>query len=133
MIRRPPRSTRTDTLFPYTTLFRSADSKIPLHPSALSEDAASFLPDQVRPALLWTIDLDAIGEGIAVDVHRARVARRSRYDYADVHREIDNGTADPMWSGLRGSGHLRIQLHLHAAGISLPLPQTNTTPTNTTV
>src|SRR3546814_16284726 len=25
MIRRPPRSTRTDTLFPYTTLFRSAE------------------------------------------------------------------------------------------------------------
>src|SRR3546814_2024766 len=25
MIRRPPRSTRTDTLFPYTTLFRSFD------------------------------------------------------------------------------------------------------------
>src|SRR3546814_20101906 len=27
MIRRPPRSTRTDTLFPYTTLFRSAITK----------------------------------------------------------------------------------------------------------
>src|SRR3546814_5571842 len=27
MIRRPPRSTRTDTLFPYTTLFRSGESK----------------------------------------------------------------------------------------------------------
>src|SRR3546814_2465032 len=27
MIRRPPRSTRTDTLFPYTTLFRSADDR----------------------------------------------------------------------------------------------------------
>src|SRR3546814_10792290 len=26
MIRRPPRSTRTDTLFPYTTLFRSIDA-----------------------------------------------------------------------------------------------------------
>src|SRR3546814_9065786 len=26
MIRRPPRSTRTDTLFPYTTLFRSINS-----------------------------------------------------------------------------------------------------------
>src|SRR3546814_15031722 len=26
MIRRPPRSTRTDTLFPYTTLFRSAST-----------------------------------------------------------------------------------------------------------
>src|SRR3546814_17585725 len=27
MIRRPPRSTRTDTLFPYTTLFRSLESR----------------------------------------------------------------------------------------------------------
>src|SRR3546814_3695900 len=27
MIRRPPRSTRTDTLFPYTTLFRSATDR----------------------------------------------------------------------------------------------------------
>src|SRR3546814_4109811 len=29
MLRRPPRSTRTDTLFPYTTLFRSADAPAP--------------------------------------------------------------------------------------------------------
>src|SRR3546814_3671145 len=28
MIRRPPRSTRTDTLFPYTTLFRSHAAKV---------------------------------------------------------------------------------------------------------
>src|SRR3546814_6742795 len=28
MIRRPPRSTRTDTLFPYTTLFRSAGARV---------------------------------------------------------------------------------------------------------
>src|SRR3546814_1096111 len=31
MIRRPPRSTRTDTLFPYTTLFRSLHHSDPLH------------------------------------------------------------------------------------------------------
>src|SRR3546814_7513220 len=30
MIRRPPRSTRTDTLFPYTTLFRSDGGWVPL-------------------------------------------------------------------------------------------------------
>src|SRR3546814_10517868 len=30
MIRRPPRSTRTDTLFPYTTLFRSLTRTIPV-------------------------------------------------------------------------------------------------------
>src|SRR3546814_17649615 len=28
MIRRPPRSTRTDTLFPYTTLFRSPEHRV---------------------------------------------------------------------------------------------------------
>src|SRR3546814_3461007 len=38
MIRRPPRSTRTDTLFPYTTLFRSIltfSPKFGTHPGAL--------------------------------------------------------------------------------------------------
>src|SRR3546814_8726924 len=34
MIRRPPRSTRTDTLFPYTTLFRSASRRGSGRPSA---------------------------------------------------------------------------------------------------
>src|SRR3546814_15910572 len=37
MIRRPPRSTRTDTLFPYTTLFRSV-------PEASSQGAAARRP-----------------------------------------------------------------------------------------
>src|SRR3546814_20506924 len=35
MIRRPPRSTRTDTLFPYTTLFRSLRN---LHPDPVAAD-----------------------------------------------------------------------------------------------
>src|SRR3546814_2816676 len=35
MIRRPPRSTRTDTLFPYTTLFRSPVRPAALHPARL--------------------------------------------------------------------------------------------------
>src|SRR3546814_9832308 len=52
MIRRPPRSTRTDTLFPYTTLFRSASVSLdpplvlwsqaqnsPTHPSFLQAGA----------------------------------------------------------------------------------------------
>src|SRR3546814_5193166 len=36
MIRRPPRSTRTDTLFPYTTLFRSQGSLYPRDPRRLA-------------------------------------------------------------------------------------------------
>src|SRR3546814_6002193 len=39
MLRRPPRSTRTDTLFPYTTLFRSTDQRLDVLREALTEDA----------------------------------------------------------------------------------------------
>src|SRR3546814_3550376 len=39
MIRRPPRSTRTDTLFPYTTLFRSEhDRAAEVEPAAHADD-----------------------------------------------------------------------------------------------
>src|SRR3546814_1747278 len=43
MIRRPPRSTRTDTLFPYTTLFRSMHDRVDLHlrPARQAGDADS--------------------------------------------------------------------------------------------
>src|SRR3546814_11893138 len=40
MVRRPPRSTRTDTLFPYTTLFRSPDLSVATAPSRASGDQA---------------------------------------------------------------------------------------------
>src|SRR3546814_13431918 len=40
MIRRPPRSTRTDTLFPYTTLFRSH----PINAYGSEEQRRKFLP-----------------------------------------------------------------------------------------
>src|SRR3546814_18837099 len=45
MIRRPPRSTRTDTLFPYTTLFRS---DVPVDREA--RQAFYRLNQQLRPA-----------------------------------------------------------------------------------
>src|SRR3546814_5779656 len=56
MIRRPPRSTRTDTLFPYTTLFRSLFGKSPtnqmwdcihlvfVHQGCANADGAGPLP-----------------------------------------------------------------------------------------
>src|SRR3546814_11397537 len=47
MIRRPPRSTRTDTLFPYTTLFRSR-AELDL---AIEEALAMLDPDTVAVSL----------------------------------------------------------------------------------
>src|SRR3546814_16397070 len=67
MIRRPPRSTRTDTLFPYTTLFRSAVERRPPRPVARVDIA-------VRRGHVQRIDrpqrqrrLDPLGAG-AVDI-----------------------------------------------------------------
>src|SRR3546814_20783487 len=57
MIRRPPRSTRTDTLFPYTTLFRSQrgayDSRcpkteVPVYGTDRSEEHTSELQSLMR-------------------------------------------------------------------------------------
>src|SRR3546814_20400315 len=46
MIRRPPRSTRTDTLFPYTTLFRSGPQAEPRLPV---QDVKAAAPDEDGP------------------------------------------------------------------------------------
>src|SRR3546814_14729801 len=49
MIRRPPRSTRTDTLFPYTTLFRSWDrSQFPDGVRFEHRDALDAVQQQLR-------------------------------------------------------------------------------------
>src|SRR3546814_5344447 len=61
MIRRPPRSTRTDTLFPYTTLFRS---------QRLGHDAAH-----------WPRQVLAVGS----DFHRAVGAAESQTRRSEEH------------------------------------------------
>jgi exoribonuclease R len=100
-----------------------ADSKIPLHPTSLSEGAASLLPDQVRPALLWTIHVDETGEGTDVHVERARVRSRAKLDYEGVQKSVDEGTADEVLVLLKEVGELRLQREAARGGISLPLPE----------
>src|SRR3546814_2334738 len=52
MIRRPPRSTRTDTLFPYTTLFRSACCGVPPSSSTLARSVARLTEAETTPGTL---------------------------------------------------------------------------------
>src|SRR3546814_6064851 len=71
MIRRPPRSTRTDTLFPYTTLFRSV-----MH-AALA--AGAHLVNDVS-ALLWddrALDLVVRAGCPVILMHSPDPAKRS--------------------------------------------------------
>src|SRR3954464_6192219 len=100
-----------------------ADSKVPLHPKALSEGAASLLPNEVRPALLWTIHVDANGEGTDVHVERARVRSRAKLNYQGVQKAVDAGTADEVLMLLKDVGELRLQREAARGGISLPLPE----------
>src|SRR3546814_17221402 len=61
MIRRPPRSTRTDTLFPYTTLFRSPAGESAIKAAAAANGSSSSgdyasccqPPLPTEPALPW--------------------------------------------------------------------------------
>lgn len=76
-----------------TTLYLP-DGKVPLHPPVLSEGAASLLPGNTAPALLWRIDLDAEGRQVAVDVRRALVRSVTKLDYAGAQAQIDAGTAE---------------------------------------
>jgi exoribonuclease R len=99
------------------------EHKIPLHPPVLSEDAASLLPDQVRPALLWSIDLDERGEGIRIDVERALVRSRAQLDYAGAQAALDDGSADEILRLLKEVGELRWARERERGGISLPLPE----------
>jgi exoribonuclease R len=100
---------------------------IPLHPTVLSEGAASLLPDQLRPALLWTVDLDASGASTSAKVERARVKSRQKCDYDSVQAGIDAGKADPMWALLKEVGELRRQRAQRLGAISLPLPEQEAT------
>src|SRR3546814_13515225 len=54
MIRRPPRSTRTDTLFPYTTLFRSRLQ----HQQAANDDAAPVIGQTRQPDGVDTVEAE---------------------------------------------------------------------------
>ena len=100
-----------------------ASSKIPLHPTVLSEGAASLLPDEVRPALLWTIQVDDTGEGTDVQVERALVRSRAKLSYEGVQAEVDAGTASPLIELLREVGELRLAREASRGGVSLPLPE----------
>lgn len=100
-----------------------ADAKVPLHPPVLSEDAASLLPDQVRPALLWTIRLTSEGERIDARVERARVRSTRQLTYAESQAMLEAPDA-PEWLVLLGEvGRLRLRREAARGGVSLPLPE----------
>jgi exoribonuclease R len=112
---------RTQTLY-------SPDLRTPLHPPVLGEGAASLLPDQVRPAVLWRIDLDPAGEVAAVDVRRALVRSRAQLDYAALQAAVDAGTAPEPAALLSRVGGLRVELARARHATELEVPEQEVVP-----
>src|SRR3546814_11821128 len=75
MIRRPPRSTRTDTLFPYTTLFRSANEQAVRDELAPHFEKLSFPVVQVAPGQ-YMKDSDALISHYAAEASIDRKSTR---------------------------------------------------------
>lgn len=104
------------------------DGRIPLHPAVLSEGALSLLPDQIRPAVVWTIDVDPAGACTTVGVERARVRSAARLDYAGVQRDVDAGHPHPSVEALGDLGRRRRAARLAAGALDLALPTQEVVP-----
>ena len=99
------------------------DLRVPLHPPVLAEGAASLLADQVRPAVVWTLDLDAEGRLTGAEVRRALVRSQRQLDYPGVQELLDSGRADEQLELLREIGTLRHALARVRDAVDLPTPE----------
>ena len=103
------------------------DENARLYPPALSEGAGSLLPGETRPALVWTMQVDAGGEGVDVDVRRALVRSREKLDYAGVQRSLEDGSASEPLRLLREVGLLRQEREQRRGGVDLRIPEQEVT------
>jgi len=99
------------------------DKRTPLHPTVLSEGAASLLAGETRPAFVWDLRLKADGEGTDAEVYRAMVRSTDRLDYEGVQKAIDDGSADERLLLLKEVGQKRVELERRRGGASLPMPE----------
>jgi exoribonuclease R len=114
---KPGRALEADTWSRGQTVYLP-DGKVPLHPAELSEGAASLLPDQVRPAVVWTIDLDGDGATTAVRLERATVRSRAKLNYPSV----EAGQVVDSIALLPEIGKLLVERGLERGAINLPIP-----------
>src|SRR3546814_11798993 len=86
MIRRPPRSTRTDTLFSYTTLFRSENCSLLAFPDGLGQLQKRILADTVLA--VGFCFLAALSFGQSPDA----IPRRVNAHYASQNYMLDSNS-----------------------------------------
>src|SRR3546814_13677879 len=117
MIRRPPRSTRTDTLFPYTTRFRS--QLLVEHLPALAGVVLAAKQLVERDEDLAAVDRAVLERRVerevaAADVHAVGVARHQRAGDADVA-----GVADQDVRVIQEAGQAADRSHRRQGDVAL--------------
>ncbi len=104
------------------------DGSVPLHPRPLSEGAGSLLPDQIRPAVLWTVTVNHDGDQTSAHVERATVRSRMRFDYAGVMTDHDADRLHPSIAALPAFGRARSAWCLRRGAVQLDLPDQEIVP-----
>nr|NLD41028.1 RNB domain-containing ribonuclease [Actinomycetales bacterium] len=100
----------------------------PLHPASLSAGAASLLPGEVRPAYLWTFELDSAGTALDARVEFVRVRSRAQLTYEQVQFALDGEAPLPAGAPaelpqlLAEVGERRIAIEAERGGVSLDIP-----------
>jgi exoribonuclease R len=126
---RPGTRLEAESLRRGLTLY-SPDHSTPLHPRQLSEGAASLLPGRRRPAVLWSMQLDADAEPTSVEVSRAWVTSTAKLDYPSVQADLDAGAAHPSLALLADVGPRRIEASRERHAITLDVPEVEVVKTN---
>lgn len=117
----PGGALEADSLERGVTLY-APDRRESLHPEAINEQAASLLPDQERPSVLWTIDLDHEGRLVGANLARATVRVAEAMTYRAAQNEIDSGSGRPSLELLAEIGRHREALERERGAVSLALP-----------
>src|SRR3546814_9555630 len=98
MIRRPPRSTRTDTLFPYTTLFRSQKSEIQdIRTEFKTHDVAwSFMKQYKKAYPLYNFAMVSMLPKTRSEEHTSELQSLMRISYAVFCLKKKMKTSHPL-------------------------------------
>src|SRR3546814_9667996 len=108
MIRRPPRSTRTDTLFPYTTLFRAASCPLPT-PSKCAAGARRIEIEGIISMKLSIVDLATIAPGTtATEAFNDAVETARQADTLGVSSHLVGRASHGVVGGVRDRKSTRL-------------------------
>src|SRR3546814_21159600 len=128
MIRVPPRSTRTDTLFPYTTLFRSVFDRAAIIVVAQIAAIAQELVDQIA---VGAVQLDAVEARPLRIFRRLGIIGADARDFAELERAGDF-IFEPARGGVRLARRLprrcrhgRLAVVEHRMDDAAPVPAQN--------